>query len=152
MRNRTMPQLLRAAGHLSPDAVAASALTACEPAGETARDWPVHYGAIILATREISVLLPPVGVSLLVTRSVGWVEPAEVAPPLRLALLWALILIIAFLPGVLLFLPNLLGVPRGPNAWWRSGIGQSSVDSRLHPRAGSIEINGIRLGTTCFRF
>ena len=78
MRNRTMPQFLRPAGHLSPDAVAA-----CEPAGETARDWPVHYGAIILATQGISVFLPPVSVSLLMACSVGWVEPAEVARPLR---------------------------------------------------------------------
>ena len=69
----------------------------------------------------------------------------------NLTLLWALILIIAFLPGVLLFLPNLLGVLRGPNEWWRSGIGQSSVDTRLHARAGSIEINGVRLGTNWFR-
>ena len=72
---------------------------------------PVHYGAVIVATQGISVFLPPVGVSLLVTCSVGGVEPAEVARPLLpyLALMLALTLVIAFLPDVVLFLPNLLG-------------------------------------------
>ena len=55
------------------------------------------------------------GVSLLVACSVGGVEPAKVARPLApylaliLALMLALTLVIAFLPGVVLFLPNLLG-------------------------------------------
>ena len=43
--------------------------------------------------------------------SVGGTEPAKVAPPLwhHPALMPALTLVIAFLPGVVLFLPNLLG-------------------------------------------
>ncbi len=68
---------------------------------------PVHYGAVIVATRGISVFLPPVGVSLLMACSVGGVEPAKVARPVWPYL--ALTLVIAFLPGVVLFLPNLLG-------------------------------------------
>ena len=57
------------------------------------------------------MFLPPVSVSLLMACSVGWVEPAKVARPLwpYLALRLALTLVIAFLPGVVLFLPNLLG-------------------------------------------
>ena len=72
---------------------------------------PVHYGTVIVATQGISVFLPPVGVSLLVACSVGGVEPAEVARPLwpYLALMLALTVVIAFVPGVVLFLPNLLG-------------------------------------------
>ncbi len=72
---------------------------------------PVHFGAVIVATQGISVFLPPVGVSLLVACSVGGVEPAEVARPLwpYLALMLALTVAIAFLPGVVLFLPELLG-------------------------------------------
>ena len=72
---------------------------------------PVHYGAVIVATQGISVFLPPVGVSLLVACSVGGVEPAEVARPLwpYLGLMLGLTVVIAFLPGVVLFLPNLLG-------------------------------------------
>ena len=72
---------------------------------------PVHYGAVIVATQGISVFLPPVGVSLLVACSVGGVEPAQVARPLwpYLALMLALTAVIACLPGVVLFLPNLLG-------------------------------------------
>ncbi len=72
---------------------------------------PVHYGTVIVATQGISVFLPPVGVSLLVACSVGGVEPAEVARPLwpYLALMLALTFLIAFLPGVVLFLPDLLG-------------------------------------------
>ena len=69
---------------------------------------PVHYGAVIVATQGISVFLPPVGVSLLVACSVGGVEPSKVARPLwpYLALMLALTLVIAFLPGVVLFLPT----------------------------------------------
>ena len=72
---------------------------------------PVHYGAVIVATQGISVFLPPVGVSLLVACSVGGVEPAEVARPLwpYLALMLGLTVVIALVPGVVLWLPNLLG-------------------------------------------
>jgi C4-dicarboxylate transporter DctM subunit len=72
---------------------------------------PVHYGTVIVATQGISVFLPPVGVSLLVACSVGGVEPAEVARPLwpYLTLMLALTVVIALLPGVVLFLPSLLG-------------------------------------------
>ena len=72
---------------------------------------PVHYGTVIVATQGISVFLPPVGVSLLVACSGGGVEPAEVARPLwpYLALMLALTVVIAFVPGVVLFLPALLG-------------------------------------------
>ncbi len=72
---------------------------------------PVHYGVVIVATQGISVFLPPVGVSLLVACSVGGVEPAEVARPLwpYLALMLALTLLVALLPGMVLFLPGLLG-------------------------------------------
>ena len=72
---------------------------------------PVHYGTVIVATQGISVFLPPVGVSLLVACSVGGVEPAEVARPLwpYLALMLALTFLVAFLPGMVLFLPALLG-------------------------------------------
>ena len=72
---------------------------------------PVHYGTVIVATQGISVFLPPVGVSLLVACSVGGGEPAEGARPLwpYLALMLALTVVIAFVPGVVLFLPALLG-------------------------------------------
>ena len=72
---------------------------------------PVHYGTIIVATQGISVFLPPVGVSLLVACSVGQVSPAEVARPMipYLALLFAVTLVIAFVPKVVLFLPRLIG-------------------------------------------
>ncbi len=72
---------------------------------------PVHYGVVIVATQGISVFLPPVGVSLLVACSVGGVGPGEVARPLLpyLALMLALTVVVAFLPGVALFLPGLLG-------------------------------------------
>ncbi len=72
---------------------------------------PIHYGAVIVATQGISVFLPPVGVSLLVACSVGGVEPAEVARPLwpYLALMLALTVLIALVPGVVLWLPEALG-------------------------------------------
>jgi len=72
---------------------------------------PVHFGVVIVATQGISVFLPPVGVSLLVACSVGGVEPAEVARPLwpYLALMLALTVVIALVPGVVLWLPGVLG-------------------------------------------
>ena len=72
---------------------------------------PVHYGAVIVATQGISEFLPLVGVRLLVACAVGGAEPVKVTRPLwpYLALVPALPLVIAFLPGVVLFLPNLLG-------------------------------------------
>ena len=72
---------------------------------------PVHYGTVIVATQGISVFLPPVGVSLLVACSVGGVEPAEVARPLwpYLALMLGLTVAIALVPGVVLWLPGVLG-------------------------------------------
>ena len=72
---------------------------------------PVHFGAVVVATQGISVFLPPVGVSLLVACSVGGVEPGEVARPLwpYLALMLALTVVIASAPGVVLWLPGLLG-------------------------------------------
>ncbi len=79
-------------------------------AGELGID-PVHFGVVIVATQGISVFLPPVGVSLLVACSVGGVEPAEVARPLwpYLALMLALTVVIALVPGVVLWLPGVLG-------------------------------------------
>ena len=72
---------------------------------------PVHYGVVVLATQGISVFLPPVGVSLLVACSASGVEPAAVARPLApyLGLLLALTAAIALWPGLVLFLPRLLG-------------------------------------------
>ena len=72
---------------------------------------PVHYGVVIVATQGISVFLPPVGVSLLVACSAGRVAPADVARPLLpyLGLMLAFTALIALLPGVVLFLPSLLG-------------------------------------------
>ncbi len=72
---------------------------------------PVHFGAVIVATQGISVFLPPVGVSLLVACSVGRTQPMEVARPLwpYLALMLTLTVVIAFFPGLVLFLPELLG-------------------------------------------
>jgi TRAP-type C4-dicarboxylate transport system permease large subunit len=72
---------------------------------------PVHYGAVIVATQGISVFMPPVGVSLLVACSVGRVEPAEVSRHLwpYLALMLFFTLLIAFVPGIVMFLPRLMG-------------------------------------------
>jgi C4-dicarboxylate transporter DctM subunit len=72
---------------------------------------PVHYGAVIVATQGISVFMPPVGVSLLVACSVGRVEPAAVSRHLwpYLALMLVFTLLIAFVPGIVMFLPRLMG-------------------------------------------
>jgi hypothetical protein len=72
---------------------------------------PIHYGTVICATQGISVFMPPVGVSLLVTCSVGQVSPAAVAKPIApyLTLLLGFTLLITFVPGVVLFLPFFRG-------------------------------------------
>ena len=72
---------------------------------------PVHYGAVIVATQGISVFLPPVGVSLLVTCSVANVTPARVSRPLfpYLFLMLILTVVIALVPEIVLFLPRAMG-------------------------------------------
>lgn len=72
---------------------------------------PIHYGTVICATQGISVFMPPVGVSLLVTCSVGEVSPAAVAKPITpyLILLLGFTLLITFVPEIVLFLPRVLG-------------------------------------------
>ena len=66
---------------------------------------------VVGAARLLGWVLAVMEVPQTLASSVGGVKPAEVARPLwpYLALMLALTLVIAFLPGVVLFLPNLLG-------------------------------------------
>jgi C4-dicarboxylate transporter DctM subunit len=71
---------------------------------------PIHLGIIMVVNMEIGMLTPPVGLNLFVTagitgNSIGWVIKA-VLPWLLLLLLF--LIIITYVPGVSLFLPDFL--------------------------------------------
>jgi len=71
---------------------------------------PIHFGTVIMANLGVGFLLPPVGLCLLVASTVGKVKVADISGPIMpyfVALLVALMLI-TYVPGISLFLPNLL--------------------------------------------
>lgn len=71
---------------------------------------PIHFGTIIMANLGVGFLLPPIGLCLLVASTVGKVKVSELTLPIMpyfFALLAAL-MIITYVPGVSLWLPNLL--------------------------------------------
>lgn len=72
---------------------------------------PVHFGLILTVNLALGQVTPPVGVNLFVGASVGEVSIAEISKavlPILVAGIIAL-LVITFVPGLTLWLPDLLG-------------------------------------------
>jgi tripartite ATP-independent transporter DctM subunit len=72
---------------------------------------PVHFGIVLIANLCIGLCTPPVGTCLFVGCGVGKTSIAKVTPaalPFFLAMVLALLLI-TFVPGLSLWLPELLG-------------------------------------------
>lgn len=70
----------------------------------------VHFGIVIIVNMMIGILTPPVGMALFVVARIAEVSALDVAReavPYVLALLVVLILI-TFMPGIVLFLPDLV--------------------------------------------
>ncbi|WP_281831751.1 TRAP transporter large permease subunit [Vibrio nigripulchritudo] len=71
---------------------------------------PVHFGVIMVLTLMISLLTPPVGVVLYVLSSISKLsfERCVVATMPFLVPLVIVLLIVTFMPGLVMWLPNLL--------------------------------------------
>ena len=72
---------------------------------------PIHFGTIIVANIGVGFVLPPIGLCLLVSCSVGNVNVAEVARPILpyFIVLVIALFIITFVPWISLAIPKLIG-------------------------------------------
>ncbi|WP_272009934.1 TRAP transporter large permease [Roseovarius sp. ZX-A-9] len=72
---------------------------------------PVHFGIVVAINLTIGMITPPVGISLFIGATIGRISPERLAwanmPFLIVSIL--VLLIITFLPGVVMFLPDLYG-------------------------------------------
>ena len=72
---------------------------------------PVHFGIVLMLNLSIGLLTPPVGTTLFVGCAIGNASMAKLARimvPFYLAMIGVL-LVITYVPGVVMFLPNYLG-------------------------------------------
>lgn len=73
---------------------------------------PVHFGLVVVINLMIGLIHPPMGLNLLITQSVAKVPMAEVireSLPI-LALMLAILLLVTFVPSIVLWLPELVGL------------------------------------------
>ncbi len=72
---------------------------------------PIHFGMVCVIASAIGHITPPVGLCLFVGMAISGLPMEKLVKPLLpfLAAIVATLLIIAFLPGIILFLPRLLG-------------------------------------------
>ena len=72
---------------------------------------PVHFGILVAANVGIGMISPPVGICLYVACGVAKTPIEKVTPKLLpfLALLLIMLMVITFVPGVALWLPEALG-------------------------------------------
>ena len=71
---------------------------------------PVHFGVLMMTVVTGGIMTPPVGIALYTTSEIMGCKPQETAReavPFFIAML-TVILIIAFIPQVTMFLPNLV--------------------------------------------
>ncbi|MBP5384692.1 MAG: TRAP transporter large permease subunit, partial [Lachnospiraceae bacterium] len=71
---------------------------------------PVHFGVLMMTVVTGGIMTPPVGIALYTTSGIMDCKPPETAKeaiPFYIAIL-AVILVVAFIPQVTMFLPNLL--------------------------------------------
>ena len=71
---------------------------------------PVHFGVLMMTVVTGGIMTPPVGIALYTTSEIMGCKPQETAReavPFYIAML-TVILIIAFIPQVTMFLPNLV--------------------------------------------
>ena len=73
---------------------------------------PIHFGIILVVTNEMALLTPPLGVNLFVSSNIAGVSIERVAWGVLpyLAALLLCILLFTFVPGYVMWLPDLLGM------------------------------------------
>jgi tripartite ATP-independent transporter DctM subunit len=71
----------------------------------------VHFGVLLTVNLAIGANTPPLGIDLMAASRIAGVTTAETFKPLSLMLLSmvAVLMLIAFVPEIVLFLPNLMG-------------------------------------------
>jgi tripartite ATP-independent transporter DctM subunit len=71
----------------------------------------VHFGVLLTVNLAIGANTPPLGIDLMAASRIAGVTTADTFKPLSLMLLSmvAVLMLIAFVPEIVLFLPNLMG-------------------------------------------
>ena len=82
------------------------------PAAQRLGINPLHFGILLIIAMGIGLFAPPLGVGLYTACAVGQVQIERVARPIAkyLAVLFAALLLIAFVPAITLALPRWLGL------------------------------------------
>lgn len=72
---------------------------------------PIHFGVMMVTNLTIGLITPPVGTTLFVACGISKISISEVTPTLVkfLAVLFAIQLLITFVPGITLYIPRLFG-------------------------------------------
>jgi tripartite ATP-independent transporter DctM subunit len=83
------------------------------PAAKDLGIHPLHFGIVLVIAMGIGLFAPPVGVGLYTACAVGQVPVERVVRPIAkyLAIIFAALILIAFVPGITLALPHWLGIP-----------------------------------------
>ncbi len=73
---------------------------------------PLHFGILLIISMGIGLFAPPLGVGLYTACAVGQVPIERVARPTAkyLAIMFAALLLIAFVPAITLAMPRWLGL------------------------------------------
>ena len=71
---------------------------------------PVHFGLMLVSGLALGHVTPPVGLTLLLTSSIGGVSVGQMLRPLLpfFLMLVAIVLVIAYVPAITLFIPDLM--------------------------------------------
>jgi tripartite ATP-independent transporter DctM subunit len=82
------------------------------PAAKDLGIHPLHFGIVLVIAMGIGLFAPPVGVGLYTACAVGQVPVERVVRPIAkyLAIIFAALILIAFVPGIPLALPRWLGI------------------------------------------
>jgi C4-dicarboxylate transporter DctM subunit len=75
---------------------------------------PIHFGMVCVVASAIGHITPPVGLCLFVGMAISGLPMEKLAQPLLpfLAAIVAVLLVLAFVPEIVLYLPRALGFTR----------------------------------------
>lgn len=73
---------------------------------------PVHFGVILCVMFTIGLITPPVGMLLFVTSNISHIPLAKLSKSIApfAAVAFVITLILAYCPGLVMFIPNMLGI------------------------------------------
>jgi TRAP-type C4-dicarboxylate transport system permease large subunit len=81
------------------------------PVAQTVGVHPIHFGIVCVIASAIGHITPPVGLCLFVGMAISKLSMDQLVRPLLpfLAAIVAVLLLLAFVPEIVLFMPRLLG-------------------------------------------